>query len=354
MTKTLRTCRVVAGLVAALVVTLTAPALAQQAEREDAIMSSMSIVGFDPATGELGIAMASRFFAVAPIATHVRAGVGAIATMGGAPYKDADQMLDWLQQGASPEEVLERLRERYPDIGQINIVDAQGRSLSTTGAASEWKGHRYGMNYAAAGNILAGPQVVAAFADTFEKTVGSGLPLAERLMRSLEAADAAGGDARGRMGATLRVYRAGAGPFGTDLFLDVRVDDSPHAIEEIRDLYERWKAERMQQYGSRMIEQTQGGDVQQLQRWLRDLGYVAADDPAVFDAKGQPRGVFNDATAAAVLAFKADYQLGSAPSANREVILKMVALLEDRAGGRGATSTFASPPRKVPPPRKQP
>jgi uncharacterized Ntn-hydrolase superfamily protein len=292
---------------------------------------------------------------VAPIATHVRAGVGAIATMGGAPYKDAEQMLDWLEEGATPDQVLDRLRERYPDIGQINIVDAQGRSVSTTGAASEWKGHRFGKHYAAAGNILAGPGVVEAFANTFEQTEGRGLPLAERLMRSLEAADAAGGDARGRMGATLRVYRRGAGPFGTDLFLDVRVDDSPNAIDDVRDLYERWKSERMQQYGSRMIQRSQGSDVQQLQRWLRDLGYVKADNRAVFDANGEPHGVFNDATVAALLVFKGDHQLGSAPSANREVVVKMIEILGDRAQGRGSSSTFTAPPPKAPaPPRKQP
>lgn len=346
--------RMLLATVMLLLATLTSVRGQQPVPREDALMSSLSIVGFDPATGELGIAMASRFFAVAPIATHVRAGVGAIATMGGAPYKDGDEMLDWLADGATPEQVLARLGKRYPDVGQINIVDAQGRSISTTGAASEWKGHRFGKHYAAAGNILAGPQVVEAFADTFEQTEGRGLSLAERLMRSLEAADAAGGDARGRMGATLRVYRQGAGPFGTDLYLDVRVDDSAHAIDDVRDLFERWKAERLQQYGSRMIQQSQGNDVQQLQRWLLALGYVAADQRAVFDAQGQPLGIFNDATVAAVVAFKTDHQLGSAPNANREVILKMIQLLDDRTRGRGAPSTFSLPGRRPPPSASRP
>jgi uncharacterized Ntn-hydrolase superfamily protein len=316
-----------------------------QDKREDDVMSSMSIVGFDPATGELGVAMASRFFAVAPIATHVRAGVGAVATMGGAPYKDGELILDWLEQGTTPDEVLERLRRRYPDIGQINMVDARGRSTATTGNASEWKGHRAGQHYAAAGNILAGPQVVAAFAETFEKTQSAGLPLAERLMQALEAADRAGGDARGRMGATLRIYRKGGGPFGTDIYLDVRVDDSPHAIDDVRQLYERWKSERLQQYGSRMILQSQGADVAQLQRWLTQLGYVEGTDRAIFDERGRARGLFNDATAAAVIAFKKDHQLGAGPSANREVIVRMIAILEDRAGGRGATSAWTVPPR---------
>ena len=88
-------------------------------------ISSMSIVGFDPDTREVGVAMASRFFAVAPIAVHVRAEVGAIATMGGSPYKDADEMMDWLEGGASPQEVIDRLHQRYGDSwggGQINKI----------------------------------------------------------------------------------------------------------------------------------------------------------------------------------------------------------------------------------------
>ena len=123
-------------------------------------ISSLSIAGYDPETGEVGIAMASRFFAVAPIAVHVRADVGAVATMGGSPYKDANEMLDWLEEGETPEGVIERLRDRYGDEwggGQINIVDVKGRSISATGTESMWKGQRFGKNYATSGNILAGP-----------------------------------------------------------------------------------------------------------------------------------------------------------------------------------------------------
>ncbi len=71
-------------------------------------------------------------FAVGYVMAHVRAGVGAVATMGGAPYKDGPLMLDWMEDGASPEEVLERLRQRYDHIGQMSIVDAKGRSVAAT------------------------------------------------------------------------------------------------------------------------------------------------------------------------------------------------------------------------------
>jgi len=306
--------------------------VAMDLTREEDMMSSMGIAGYDPETGEVGLAMASRFFAVGYIATHARGGVGAINTMGGAPYGDGPLMLDWMEEGASPQEVLDRLQERYDNIGQIVLVDARGRSAGfTSGSQSQWRGHRVGENYAAGGNILAGPEVVDGFADTFEETAGSGLPLAERLMRALEAADAAGGDARGRMGASLKVYKPGAGFGGTDIYLDVRVDDSPHSIEELRDLYERWKVERLQQYGTRMIQQNAGADVATLQEWLVELGYADRTDPGMFDASGNPLGRFNDATVQAVVRFKEDHELGSDPNANREVILKMMALMRGRS-----------------------
>ena len=84
--------------------------------------------------------------------------------MGGAPHNEGGTLLDWLEQGRTPEQALDLLREKYPEgIGQINIVDAKGRSVSTTShtQARMWRGHRFGKNYASAGNILVGPQVVA-------------------------------------------------------------------------------------------------------------------------------------------------------------------------------------------------
>ena len=208
---------------------------AKAAAFEQDLMSSMSIVAFDPETGDVGICLASKFFAVGPIATFARAGVGAVAVMGGGPFKEGERLLDWLAEGLTPAQTLARLRGLYPDTGQINIVTAKGESLSTTGPnAAQWKGHRFGPNYAAAGNILAGPQVVDAFGDSFETTAGQGLPLAERLLRALEAADAAGGDARGRQGTALKVYRKGAGFRGTDLLVDLRVDDSANSVADLR------------------------------------------------------------------------------------------------------------------------
>ena len=306
----------------------SAPASAQEKARDDWMspISSLSIVGFDPETGEVGVAMASRFFAVAPIAVHVRAGVGAVATMGGSPYKDADEMLDWLEEGVAPREIIDRLHARYGDSwggGQINIVDVQGRSYSATGTETWWKGSRFGTNYATAGNILAGPEVVDGFADTFEATEGSGLPLAERLLRSLEAADRAGGDARGRMGATLVVKSPGGGVFGIDDYVNLRVDNSRRAIHDLRVLYHRWRSIRAQEPGLRVMEQSRGDDVAWLQEALVELGYATRDDRGLFDADGEPLGVLNDATGRVLSRWKRNHNMGGGPSAGREVFDRM-------------------------------
>ena len=297
------------------------------------VITSLSIAGYDPETGEVGIAMSSRFFAVAPIAVHVRAGVGAVATMGGSPYADAEEMLDWLEEGVSPEDVIDRLKDRYGDSwggGQINIVDVRGRSIAATGTETWWKGGRWGRNYATSGNILAGPEVVDGFADTFEATEGSGMPLAERLLKSLEAADRAGGDARGRMGATLVVKKPGAGVFGIDDYVNLRVDDSRRAIHDLSNLYYRWRSIRNEEPGFRVMERSQGDDVRWLQNALAELGYVSRDDRGVFDADGEPNGVLNDATVQVLVRYKVDHQLGATPGAGLETITRIRRELEGR------------------------
>lgn len=286
----------------------TAPGAAQAPPpRESDLASSMSIVGVDPETGDVGVCLASKFFAVGPIATFVRAGVGAVAIMGGGPFREGERLLDWLAEGLTPAEVLERLRGQYAETGQINIVNMRGESVSTTGStSSQWRGHRFGPHYAAAGNILAGPAVVDAFADSFDATRRSRLPLAERLLTALEAADAAGGDARGRQGAALKVYRKGDGFRGTDLLVDLRVDDSAHAVSDLRRLWVEWQFHHRYGVGYQPILQSQGDDVRQVQRHLRTLGYLGPGAAGVFDDKGEPRGVFNDATAEATARWKKD------------------------------------------------
>ncbi|NKB86953.1 MAG: DUF1028 domain-containing protein [Acidobacteria bacterium] len=199
-------------------------------------VATFSIVGYDPETGDLGIAVQSKFFAVGSVVPWARAGVGAVATQSYANTAYGPDGLAQLDAGDDAEAVVNALTEIDDDraLRQLGIVDAQGNAAAFTGdACLAWAGHRVGTHYAAQGNILAGPEVVDAMATTFETTKGD---LASRLTAALSAGQAAGGDVRGRQSAALLVVRAGAGYGGNDRYIDLRVDDHPAPIRELRRL----------------------------------------------------------------------------------------------------------------------
>jgi uncharacterized Ntn-hydrolase superfamily protein len=198
-----------------------------------------SIVGADLEAGEVGCAVQSKYFAVGAVVPWAKAGVGAVATQAAGVAAYGARVLERLEAGAEPAEAL--LRVLADDEGretrQLGVVTADGRAASFTGSeCNEWAGDVQGPGFAAQGNILAGPEVVAEMERAFEKTDG---PLAERLMAALEAAEAAGGDRRGRQSAAIVVERTGAaaeGSEGVDRVVDLRVDDHPEPIEELRRL----------------------------------------------------------------------------------------------------------------------
>jgi len=200
-------------------------------------VATFSIAARDPATGELGVAVASRFFAVGVVVPWARAGVGAVATQASANTSYGPRGLDLLERGASPAEALAILlrddadRERR----QVGLVAAGGASVSYTGkGCNPWAGGRNGPDYAVQGNILTGEPVVAAMEKAFLATRGT---LAERLYAALAAGDGAGGDSRGRQSAALLVVRKGAGYGGfDDRAIDIRVDDHPDPFKELKRL----------------------------------------------------------------------------------------------------------------------
>jgi len=198
-----------------------------------------SIVGADLEAGEVGCAVQSKYFAVGAVVPWAKAGVGAVATQAAGVAAYGARVLEQLEAGAEPAEALRRVLadDDGRETRQLGVVTADGRAASFTGSeCNEWAGDVQGPGFAAQGNILAGPEVVAEMERAFEKTDG---PLAERLMAALEAAEAAGGDRRGRQSAALMVERAGAAaeiPEGIDRVLDLRVDDHPEPIEELRRL----------------------------------------------------------------------------------------------------------------------
>lgn len=201
------------------------------------IVATFSIVARDPDTEELGVAVQSRAFRAAAIVSYAKAGVGAVATQASANQSYGPGGLALLEQGLSPEEVVERLTGADPgrDRRQLAVIDAGGRVAAYTGSGtSDWAGHIEGQNYSVQGNILAGEAVVRAMARAFETTQGV---LAERLMAALDAGQAAGGDARGKQsGGILIVKPVGDSGRTTDRWVDVRVDDHPTPFVEIRRL----------------------------------------------------------------------------------------------------------------------
>ena len=200
-------------------------------------VSTFSIVGRDSVTEELGIAVASRFFAVGSVVPWARADVGAVATQSFANTSFGWRGLDLLEKGASPDEVADILLrgDADPNRRQFGIVAENGKSATYTGKdCIPWAGGRNGPNYAAQGNILAGEAVVVAMESTFVGTRGT---LADRLYAALAAGDRMGGDARGRQSAALIVVKKKAGYAGfTDRAIDIRVDDHPDPFKELKRL----------------------------------------------------------------------------------------------------------------------
>jgi uncharacterized Ntn-hydrolase superfamily protein len=183
-----------------------------------------------------GVAVASKFLAVGSPVPAAVAGIGAIATQAMANVAYKGVALAHLDEGATAEVALERLLE--DDDGrehrQVGIVDSDGNAATYTGTEClDWAGGETGPGVAIQGNILAGPEVVAAMRTAWDGTA-SHPDLATRLLAALEAGDAAGGDRRGRQSAALLVVRDGAGYGGNDdIAVDLRVDDHLRPVEEL-------------------------------------------------------------------------------------------------------------------------
>lgn len=201
-----------------------------------------SIVARDPERGELGIAVQSKFLSVGAVVPWAKAGIGAIATQALANTSYGIQGLNHLAAGRSAQETLKQLLAS--DEGradrQVGIIGMTGQPVSFTGERCfHWAGGLTGEHYACQGNILVSGDTVEAMARTFEETDGL---LCDRLLAALAAGQAAGGDGRGQQSAALLVVKEGAGYGGyTDRFIDLRVDDHPTPIDELKRILELHK-----------------------------------------------------------------------------------------------------------------
>lgn len=202
-------------------------------------VATFSIVGYDAETGQLGIAVQSKFFAVGAVVPWAEAGVGAIATQSWANTTYGPNGLKLLKSGRSAEQTLERLIADDPGRAtrQVGIVDAKGNVANYTGdECNAWAGAVSGKHYTAQGNILAGEDVVKAMGKAFEETEGE---LADKLMAALFAGQEKGGDTRGQQSAALLVVQENSGYSGfNDRYIDLRVDDAKKPIEDLQRLLE--------------------------------------------------------------------------------------------------------------------
>jgi len=242
--------RISVGIVAGCLCTLAGVVHAQAArEAPDGPgpeVATFSIVGFDPVTGELGVAVQSRVFSVGNGVIWGEAGVGVVATQAWVDVSYGPQGLDLLRQGLTPMEVVGRILEDdpdpypedWPEAGrQFSVMSAKGEVATYTGPkASEWAGHVIGEHCSAQGNILAGPEVVEDMVRAFEETEGH---LSFKLLASLEAGQPAGGDRRGMQSAAMLIVKDDGGVWlNNDVVLRLQVDDSPEPIQELRRLVE--------------------------------------------------------------------------------------------------------------------
>jgi uncharacterized Ntn-hydrolase superfamily protein len=207
--------------------------------REPATFSIVAAVPNADGVFELGGAVATRRPAVGSRLPAVRPGIAAVASQAVSNPWLAVLATDLLAAGVDPRTAVTSAlgADPHPELRQLHVVTADGRIAAHTGAATpDWHGHRAGIGVSVAANHVAGPGVVDGMLAAFEATSGD---LAERLMAAIEAGDAAGGDARGKQSAALKVYRSEPFPW-----IDLRVDDHVEPIIELRRLLSLYRAER--------------------------------------------------------------------------------------------------------------
>ncbi len=250
--------------------------------------STFSIVACDPKARLWGVAVQSKFPFVGNGVAWARAGAGAVATQAYANLAFGPEGLAMLGNGLTAQQVLDSLlaKDTLKEQRQVGIVDQFGGSANFTGKECfNWAGGKAGKNYTCQGNILTGPEVVEAMAKSFESSEGK--PLAERLVMALDAAQKVGGDKRGKQSAHLLVVKknGGYGGYG-DRWIDIRVDDHPEPIDELKRLYYDVHQLYFGETDPKKLVKIDKTICTEIQTVLKKLGYY----------KGEINGVYDDAT----------------------------------------------------------
>ncbi len=235
-----------------LVLMVAAGALAPPAP----IAHTYSIVARDPATGEMGVAVQSHYFSVGPVVPWAEAGVGAVATQSLVLVDYGPNGLDLMRSGLTAKQALDSLlkADAHNEGRQVAMVDAKGNVAAYSGPnCIPFAGHHTGNQYSAQANLMANDTVWPAMAAAYEKAQGD---LGERLMQALEAAQKAGGDIRGKQSAAIVVVKAqSSGKPWNDRVFDLRVEDNPEPLKELRRLMRLKRAYRLEDQGDDFISQ---------------------------------------------------------------------------------------------------
>jgi uncharacterized Ntn-hydrolase superfamily protein len=274
--------------------------------RDSLVFHTFSIAAVDARTGEVGVAVTTRVPCVGNGVPWVRAGVGAVATQANTRTEYGTELLDALARGEEPARALQRLlaTDSLAATRQIGVVDARGRTAHHTGArAQAWAGHRAGTGYVTQGNILVGPEVLEALAQSFEASADEPRHLADRLIDALDAGHRLGGDKRHGLRQSAAVIvadpRPGRSRRSDQVTANINVCEHAEPIAELRRIYDAVS----QTLGYRTLQQYSGGDVWQLKVMLHALGYYRASD-STLDRRAPGANVFGLDVIDAVNAFR--------------------------------------------------
>lgn len=216
--------------------------------------ATFSIVARDSATGDIGVAVQSHYFAVGPIVPWAEPGVGAVATQSLVEVSYGPRGLQMMRDGRSAPKALDELlsQDQYRDVRQVAMIDAEGNVAAHTGdKCIPDAGHRIGGQYSVQANLMANKSIWPAMARAYESARGD---LASRLLAALEAGQRAGGDIRGQQSAAIVIVRGKRSnrPWA-DRIMDLRVEDNPRPIEELKRLVTLWRAYRHVDEGDALI-----------------------------------------------------------------------------------------------------
>ncbi len=295
---------------------------------------TFSIVAADPDAGTWGVAVESKFPAVGSVVPWAEAGVGAIATQADANADYGPDGLKRLRAGASATEVVRALTEADAgrDERQLGVVDAKGRAASFTGSKClEWAGSEVGDGFACQGNILFGPAVVKGMVRSFTSTGGD---LADRLLAALSAGQREGGDRRGQQSAALLIVRAKSG-YGArgDRWIDLRVDDHPSPIEELKRIFKMYDLTMLAREDPATLVPIAGEVAAGLQHDLSVLGYYT----------GRLTGAWDDPSRAAFVRFLHEHNFENKERTDGTVWPSIVGYLREQAAAETDRRTHTAP-----------